>query len=331
MGGRYSFQRVLFLGAAVLWVGIFTAAFSKSLWSTVLCQGFITGLGLGIALPLFMSLPSQWFYTHRGLASGMVTAGSGIGGGVFTLAVQSLLTQIGPRYTLLVMSFVVAGGMVVCISVLRERPTSPEAGRGGPMLNTTALRTPSFWSISLSLTVVCLGYPIPFIFITQFSSNLGISDTLAAVPLTVMSFASVPGRILIGYLADRVGPLNTYLIVVVGSGVLQLTLWLTASSFPQVMAFAVLYGMLAPGYAGLLPQIAVALFGPGELASSVGLLLLFQAPGQLTSGPLGGAVFDSSGRLSFQRVVVMGGCFQVAGGLVAVYARVCGGTVLSRV
>lgn len=323
MGDRYGFKRMLFLATLVCWLGIFAASFSKSLWSTILCQGFIAGMGQGIALPLFMSLPSQWFYKHRGLASGMVTGGSGIGGGIFTIAVRRLLTQVGPGKTLLIMSFVVAGGMVVCTSILRVRPTSPEAGKGrGPIVNTKVIKTPEFWSVALSLIIGCMGYVGPFTFISQYTAkNFHLSDDKTALPLTVLSFTSLAGRVLVGVLADRAGPLNTYIFVFAISGVMQLALWLTANSFGQIMAFVVMYGLVAPGYLGIIPQIVVTIFGPGELASNVGLLLLFNSPGQLASGPLGGAVYDSTGRTTFSPMIAMTGSLQLCGGLIALYAR----------
>jgi hypothetical protein len=77
----------------VTWVGLFTAAFSTEIWhllitqvhlsidipSVLTLQGIIAGIGQGMAVPLFMSLPSQWFYKKRGFASGVAIGGAGIG------------------------------------------------------------------------------------------------------------------------------------------------------------------------------------------------------------------------------------------------------------
>jgi hypothetical protein len=92
---------MLALSAFVCWLGTFSASFSKGIWSTIFCQGVISGIGQGIAAPLFMSLPSQWFYRHRGLASGISMGGAGLGGGIFTLVLRRLLSLVGLSKTLL--------------------------------------------------------------------------------------------------------------------------------------------------------------------------------------------------------------------------------------
>lgn len=105
------------------------------------------------------------------------------------------------------------------------------------------------------------------------------------------------------------------------SGVVQLCLWLTASSFASVLVFAVVFGLVAPGYMGIIPQIIVQLFGPTNLATNVGILLLFNGPGNLMGGPIGGALFDASGRTSFKYMIITSGCLQIAGGLITCWAR----------
>jgi hypothetical protein len=73
-------------------------------------------------MPLFMSLPSQWFYRRRGLASGQALSGAGLGesisqcasrgihveihmltagGGISILIVRELLEKFGYKRTLL--------------------------------------------------------------------------------------------------------------------------------------------------------------------------------------------------------------------------------------
>lgn len=104
LGDRFGFRRILCLSAVVCWLGLFTASWSTHLWSTILCQGVIHGFGQGLGMPLFMSLPSQWFYKHRGLASGIAMGGAGIGGGISSIIVRRLLTLVGASRTLLYVS-----------------------------------------------------------------------------------------------------------------------------------------------------------------------------------------------------------------------------------
>lgn len=57
-----------------------------------------------VAVPLFMSFPSQWFHRRRGLATGIAVSGSGIGGGISSLILRGLLPRIGYRNSMLVRS-----------------------------------------------------------------------------------------------------------------------------------------------------------------------------------------------------------------------------------
>jgi MFS family permease len=102
------------VSAAVTWIGLFSAAFATQIWHILLTQvspyrsrgssdrqGIIVGAGQGLAIPLFMSLPSQWFDRHRGLASGIAIGGAGLGGGFSTLMVRPMLSALGTKYTLM--------------------------------------------------------------------------------------------------------------------------------------------------------------------------------------------------------------------------------------
>lgn len=126
---------------------------------------------------------------------------------------------------------------------------------------------------------------------------------------------------MIGAVADKIGPLNTYALVFVLSGVIQLALWLTAKSFVHICMFGVLFGLVAPGFLGLIPQIVVQLFGPANLASNVGLLILFNGPGNMAGSPLSGALYDASGRTTFKWVIIMNATLQITGGVIACWGE----------
>ena len=148
-----------------------------------------------------------------------------------------------------------------------------------------------------------------------------VGVVLAAVPAVLVSYCLAFGRAMVGAVADRIGPLNTYALVFILSGAAQLSLWLTAKTFAHVCAFAIIYGMIAPGFLGLVPQIVVQLFGPANLASNVGLLILFNGPGNMAGPPIAGAIFDAGGRKTFKWVIIMNGCLQLAGGLIATWGE----------
>ncbi|GFZ49823.1 hypothetical protein JCM24511_07226 [Saitozyma sp. JCM 24511] len=322
---RHGFKVVLYTSAVVAWLGLFCAAFCTEVWQLFITQGIISGIGQGMALPLAMSLPSQWFYRRRGFASGVAMGGAGLGGGISTLIVRQLLTAVGLRKTLIVVSCVNLGVSLLATSLIRTRPSSPEAqGRGrGPWVDKVVPRSSIFWSITLSMLVATLGYAVPFIYLAQwmavfFPQTLGVAT---AVPTTLLAFSVCFGRALVGFAADQLGPFNTYILVFFLSAAVQFCLWLTARSFAAVCVFAIAYGLVAPGYIGLLPQIVVKVFGPTNLASNVGLILLFNGPGNFASPPLAGAIFDSSGRHTFTWIIVAAGSLQVAGGILACLAR----------
>ncbi|WRT63305.1 uncharacterized protein IL334_000210 [Kwoniella shivajii] len=324
-GDRYGFKRVLFASAFIFWLGLFLASFSTKLWQLILTQGIIAGFGQGLAMPLFMSLPSQWFYKKRGLASGIAIGGAGIGGGTITLVARQLLTTVGHKKTLLILSFIELFFMLIAVVFIRTRPTSPEArsGKTAPWVDKEVVKTGAFWSIFFGTIVGTIGYGMPFNMLAQYVKVKfpEIDPILIALPVTLLAYMVCVGRALVGFVADRIGPLNTYILVFFVSGIIQLCLWLTATSFGAVLAFAIIFGLIAPGFSGILPQIIVQLFGPANLATNVGLLLLSGAPGNLINGPIGGGIYDATGKTTFKYTIIFGGSMQILGGLLASYAR----------
>ena len=101
LGDRYGFKRILYLSAAIAWVGLFSAAFASEVWHILLTIGLVQGTGIGLAVPLFMSLPSQWFYKKRGFASGAAIGGAGLGGGFAAIIMRQMLVSLGYKKTLM--------------------------------------------------------------------------------------------------------------------------------------------------------------------------------------------------------------------------------------
>jgi MFS family permease len=78
------------LSCSLGYLCLLASAFATKLYQIFLFQGCLLGLSVGISMPLYMALPSQWFLRRRGLATGIAVSGAGIGGGIESLVVRPL-------------------------------------------------------------------------------------------------------------------------------------------------------------------------------------------------------------------------------------------------
>ncbi|WVQ85672.1 hypothetical protein IAT38_007838 [Cryptococcus sp. DSM 104549] len=309
--------------AFVSWLGMFLAAWSTKLWQVVLTQGVMCGTGMGMGLPVLFSLPSQWFYKKRGLASGLAIGGAGFGGCICALIVRQMLMTIGPRNTLLVYSFITLFFMIISTILIRTQPNSPEArARGkGPWMDKRIGTSVHFYMLALCLLLNTFGYVNVYFYITQYvrETSSPSSAILTALPLSVANLCAGIGRLSIGYATDRIGPLNALVIVCFFASAMVFALWLTAVSFNAVIAFAIVYGLTSPTYYSLIPMAADTVMGSKNLASNVGICLLMTSPAQLGTGPIGGGLLDSTG--GWHAVIVFGGVMQAVAGICILICR----------
>ena len=77
-------------------------------------------------MPLILSLPTQWFFAHRGLATGLVGGFAGCGGALNVIFARELIDRLhGSRKTLGVLSGVQAGVGIVALCLIKEQRKAP--------------------------------------------------------------------------------------------------------------------------------------------------------------------------------------------------------------
>lgn len=77
---------------------------STEYYQLILAQGLGCGLAFGIIFSLAVAVPAHWFFAKRGLAYGVVAAGSSIGGVIFPIMTQRLIPMIGFPWTMRLVS-----------------------------------------------------------------------------------------------------------------------------------------------------------------------------------------------------------------------------------
>ncbi|KAJ1305227.1 hypothetical protein OPQ81_000256 [Rhizoctonia solani] len=325
-GDKYGYKRFIGTGCVIVFLGQFCASWCHDLWSIFITQGVMQGIGCGLLLPMIFAIPSQWFRRHRGVATGMVIAGSSLGGAVPSLIVQVMLDHLGFHKTLLIYSFVQGVIMLVGFSLIKTRfPASQIQNRDRKIIwvDKQYFKDPVFWSFWIALLFAVFGYMPPFVYISVYAREKipNISNQLANLPISLMGFASAIGRTTVGLAGDRIGFVNAFIIVIFISSFCQAVLWnVAAESYPGILVFSILFGLTGPCFISLVTPVAVTLYGTYNLATLTGLLNLSNMPGSLSGPPIGGVILERSGR-NWHALTAYSGLIQFLGVLCMLYAR----------
>ena len=120
----------------------------------------------------------EWFYVRRGLASGILFAGTGVGGAIFPPLVSGLLNRFGYKATMvsLGIGFLIFGG----ISLIPIKRRIPYA-RGGGRRNGVAGRFSGQGKILLSMPMLVGSLVIFLVGLGNFIPSLWIPSTLSSL------------------------------------------------------------------------------------------------------------------------------------------------------
>ena len=114
-------KRLTFLSLVLSALCLLIASFSESIGLVISFQGLFFGLTAGNTFtPIVIWLP-QWFDRRRGLATGIIFGGSGVGGIIFPLIFNALLQHVGFHWTLRVWALLHVSITGFALFVLRPR------------------------------------------------------------------------------------------------------------------------------------------------------------------------------------------------------------------
>lgn len=279
-------------------------------------------------------LISRWFGRRRGRAMGYAYLGLGLGGVAAPMLVNLLAQNLGWRRGLeLLGTFIMLMLFPIGIWVTRSSPddcgvdpqafgeealrakdSSPSlAGSAGV---SQAIRSGSFWLIvgGATLAIGAIGAVIQHFIL--FLKDAGYSATTAANYFTILVTASLGGRVIVGYLADRFR--KSYLMAlfyfVIGASVFLLAY---PHSTGVLCGFAILFGFAMGADYMLIPLVTAECFGTAALGKLLALIIMGYSIGQWAAPWFVGKMFDAqhSYDLAWKIIAILG-----MAGAAAIYA-----------
>ncbi|MER3421120.1 MAG: hypothetical protein C4290_11615, partial [Chloroflexota bacterium] len=249
-----------------------------------------------------------------GTATGIASAGVGVGIMTLVPAIQALILAAGWRTAYLTMAI---GALVVTLAaalLLREGPLARTPATGAAIFEDDpllidrdwaaqpwslhlALRTGRYWLLLIGFFLASFASQQLLAHHVAYLRSAGVAALMAAGIVGVVGIASIPAKITWGFASDRIGRELTYTVgaslVAASVAVLWLVPVLNLAWLPYL--YAVLIGA---GYASsaTLPPIVVAdLFRGPAYAAIFGGIALASNSGSGVGAWLAGLIFDHTG------------------------------------
>ncbi|CAE6450827.1 unnamed protein product [Rhizoctonia solani] len=272
---RHRISLIMWACLCICCFSLVCASFVTQVWQLILVQGVCFGAGAGgLYAPIVVYL-SEWFSVRKGLATAIIFGGTGAGGSLYPLAVNYLLERLGFRWTLRIWAafmFVISAVSLVFVKP-RLPVTRPSGARNIGLLS---LIRNQHWSFIYSPLCICIAtttfiqalayFPVS-LYMSVYTTSLGLPPVDGTVVLAVFNIATVVGQILFGYFCDRAP--YSYVIIAsgVGASLSAYLLWGFAHNLGFIFAFVVAFGMLSGGFSSIWPAASAEIVGPEHQAT----------------------------------------------------------------
>jgi MFS family permease len=305
---RIGARWVIVTGAALVGISLLLMGRMTKLWEyEALCV--LEVLGYVFAGPLANQvLVARWFRARRGQAMGYAYLGLGAGGVVSPMLVNYLIRALGWRHALefvalLLVAVLFPVGIWITRSTPEERGLRPDGEVGaesgnaaGSTANSSgvaeAIRTANFWLILLgsTLAIGAIGGVIQHFIL--FLRDCGYQGSAASRFFTGLLAASLAGRVLVGYAADRFRKKDTMALFYLSVG-LSVLLLRMAQQPAMAWTFAVVFGFAMGADYMLIPLVTAECFGTAALGKLLALIIMGYSLGQWGLPWVVGKIFDA--------------------------------------
>jgi len=308
MGGlndRFGPRMVMVICGLFFGLGHLLMSQLNAAWQLYLFYSMLVGIGISATDVVLLSTIARWFVKKRGLMSGIVKAGTGMGIMIMPIVASRLISASGWRTSYVILGIIALVFTISIAQLLRRDPAQkgqlPDGEKELTASNQNsverglslrqALHTRQFWITCGTYFPICFCVQTILIHIVPYAMDLGIPATNAASILSIIGGASIAGRLVMGSAGDRIG--NKRAMIVCFLILVAMLSWLQlAKESWMLYLFAVAYGFAHGGFFALISPMIAELFGTHSHGVIFGVIVFVGTIGAAISPILAGYIFD---------------------------------------
>ncbi|KAJ6196695.1 major facilitator superfamily domain-containing protein [Bipolaris maydis] len=296
-------------------------------WLVFMTHGFLMGLSMAFGVQPALTVVGQHFKERRGLALGVVSMGSALGGIGFPV----MLGQVMPRWEFGGALRLAAAKVVVCYSIALCLCTSKPIRSSTDKDRTFRVDFGGF--LDLRYAVLCagtwfaiLGLWLPAYYVKTYADNIHPGNNVSKYFLCMMNGSSMLGATLGGLLSDRVGRFNLLWPVTFLSGCLCLFLWLLSTNISTLIFFVCAYGFFSSSVNTLPTSIIGQITPDDKFGARTGAFYSVITISSLIGTPIGGAlIVDEHVREGYRWLILFSGTALMVGSMFMLGSRMLHG------
>ncbi|MBY0202752.1 Sugar phosphate permease [Paenibacillus polysaccharolyticus] len=222
---RFGPKKVILVGGILFGGGMILSSFATSVGFLVFAYGIVLGLGTGMVYGCTISNSIKFFPDKRGLVGGVTTAAYGLSSVIIPPVANVLISNSGVTSAFLIIG--IAFLLIICVAsfFIEKCPANFAPSGWTPSAVQLArspreeknwkgmLASPIFYVMILLLIsgafagLMCTSQASP---IAQ--KMVGLSAAAATTVVSILALFNTGGRILAGYISDKIGRINTLAI-----------------------------------------------------------------------------------------------------------------------
>ncbi|KAI1110472.1 monocarboxylate permease-like protein, mch4 [Nemania sp. NC0429] len=314
-------RALLVTGMGLVLLGLFTLSASYEYYQALLSQGFAIGIGAGLLFTPTVSLLPTYFTTHIGLAIGIASSGSSLGGVIYPIVLSRLIDQVGFPWAVRAMGFIALGTFLLPLFAMRVRVQPPKPRS---VVDWAAFTDVPFVIFTIGVFFVFIANTVVIFYISYYPLDRGFADqSLGFYIVAIFNAGSAFGRIIPNALSDRIGVFNTLVPLTLVLGVTQFALlgvFNTAGMVVEAIATGFFSGVVIA-----LPPVAFRMLTTNKsmIGTRIGMGFALAGFGLLAAGPIAGAILAStSGPLNWTGVWSFGGATAIVSAICHTIVRI---------